>query len=99
MEVFHHITVFLISEPEKASLVEAGIVFRNRDVTRGPRGESASFNIFEEDPRWGKVGAILASLGERDGMPKEFRVQDLSNDGAHMGRNHAADEGKRCGAP
>jgi hypothetical protein len=76
MELFHHITVFLISEQEKASFLEAGIVFR--DVTRGPRGESVSFDIGEDDPRWEKVVAVVASLEEREGIPKKYRVQDLS---------------------
>jgi len=76
MALFHHITVFLISEEEKASFADAGVVFR--DFTRGPRGESASFDIGEDDPRWEKVVALIGSLKERDGIPKEHRVQDLS---------------------
>ncbi len=76
MGLFHHITVFLISEQEKASFSEAGVVFT--DVTRGPRGESVNFDIGEDDPRWGKVFSLLASLEERDGMQKEYRVQNLS---------------------
>lgn len=76
MELFHHITVFLISEQEKASFSEAGVVFT--DVTRGPRGESVNFDIGEDDPRWEKVVSLLASLEERDGMPKEYRAQNLS---------------------
>ena len=30
------------------------------------------------DPRWKRVSAVLGSLQERDGIPKEHRVQDLS---------------------
>ena len=76
MGLFHHITVFLISEQEKASFSEAGVVFT--DVTRGPRGESVDFDIGEDDPRWEKVVSLLASLQERDGIPKKYRVQNLS---------------------
>jgi hypothetical protein len=76
MELFHHITVFLVSEQERASFLEAGIVFR--EITRGSRGESVSFYIGEDDPRWEKVAAVVTSLEERDGIPKEYRVQDLS---------------------
>ncbi len=76
MGPFHHITVFLISEQEKASFSEAGVEFT--DVTRGPRGDSLSFDIGEDDPRWEKVAALAASLEGREGMPKKYRVQDLS---------------------
>ena len=76
MGLFHHITVLLISEEEKAAFADAGVVFT--DFTRGPRGECGSFDIGEDDPRWQKVVALVASLEERDGMPKEYRVQDLS---------------------
>jgi hypothetical protein len=76
MALFHHITVFLISEEQKASFADLGVVFT--DFTRGPRGESASFDIGEDDPRWEKVVALIGSLKERDGIPKEHRVQDLS---------------------
>lgn len=76
MGLFNHITVFLISEQEKASFSEAGVVFT--DVTRGPRGESVEFDIGEDDPRWEKVVSLLATLEERDGMPKEYRAQNLS---------------------
>jgi hypothetical protein len=76
MTLFHHITVFLISEQEKASFVEAGVVFT--DVTRGTRGESVNFDIGEDDPRWGKVVSLMASLDEREGMPKKYRIQNLS---------------------
>ncbi len=76
MGLFHHITVFLISEEEKASFSGAGVVFT--DVTRGPRGESVNFDIGDDDPRWERVVALLASLEGRDGIPKEYRVQNLS---------------------
>ena len=75
-ELFHHITVFLISEQEKASFLSLGISFR--ETTKGPRGESVTFDIAEADPRWGKVVELIESLDERDGMPKEYRVQDLA---------------------
>jgi hypothetical protein len=76
LQLFHHITVFLISKPEKASFSEIGVVFTT--VTRGSRGESVDFDIGEDDPRWERVVSLIASLEERDGMPKKFRVQDLS---------------------
>ncbi len=76
MGPLHHITVFLISEQEKASFSDVGIAFA--DVTRGPRGESVSFDIGEYDPRWERVVALLASLEGREGIPKEYRVQNLS---------------------
>jgi hypothetical protein len=76
MGLFHHITVFLISEQEKALFSEAGVGFT--DVTRRRRGESVSFDIGEDDPRWDTVTAIIASLEERDGIPKKYRVQNLS---------------------
>jgi hypothetical protein len=76
MGLFHHITVFLISEQEKALFSEAGVGFT--DVTRGRRGESVSFDIGGDDPRWDTVTAIIASLEERDGIPKKYRVQNLS---------------------
>ncbi len=85
MQLFHHITVFLISEQKKASFSEAGIVFTN--VTRGPRGESVSFDIGEDDPRWERVVALMASLEGCEGMPKEYRVQNLSMTAPTMEEN------------
>ena len=76
MGLFHHITIFLISEQEKASFSEAAVVFS--EVTRGPRGESVNFDIGEDDARWESVVSLLASLEGREGMPKEYRVQNLS---------------------
>ena len=76
MGLFHHITVFLISEQEKVSFSEAGVEFT--DVTHGSRGESVSFDIREDDPRWERVVAIISALEGRDGMSKEYRVQNLS---------------------
>jgi hypothetical protein len=67
--------VLLISEQEKASFLEAGVDFTY--VTRGPRGESVSFDIGEDDPRWERVIALIASLEGRDGIPKEYRAQNL----------------------
>ena len=75
MNLFHHIIVFFISEKEKAEFLEAGVVFKN--VTRGPRGECAEFDIGEEDSRWKSVAALLASLEANQQVEKEFRVQDL----------------------
>jgi hypothetical protein len=76
MNLFHHITVFFISEQEKAAFLAAGVEFT--EVTRGSRGESASFDIGEHDPRWERVAALVASLEGNDRVPREYRVQDLS---------------------
>jgi len=85
MGLFHHITVFLISGQEKESFLEAGIEFT--DVIRGPRGESVNFDIGEDDPRWERVVALLASLEGREGIPKEYRVQNLSMTAPTMKEN------------
>jgi hypothetical protein len=76
MGLFHHITAFLISEEEKESFLAAGVEFT--DVIRGPRGESVNFDIGEDDPQWKRIAALIASLEAREGMPKEYRVQNLS---------------------
>src|SRR6266700_8058284 len=76
MGLFHQITVFAISEEEKADFLKAGLEFK--EVTRGPRGECAIFEIEEADSRWERVVALMASLEERDGIPKKYRVQNLS---------------------
>lgn len=70
MSLYHHITVFLISEAEKKQLLEAGVVFTS--VTKGSRGESATFDIGEDDPNWKKLTALIASL------EGEHRIQDLT---------------------
>lgn len=76
MGLFHHIDVFFISAQEKAAFLEAGVIFV--DVTRGPRGECVSFDIGEDDPRWERIAALVASLEGNDQVEKKFRVQDLS---------------------
>lgn len=76
MGLFRHITVFRISEQEKASFLAAGVEFT--EVIREPRGESVNFDIGEDDPRWKSVVSLISSLEGREGMPKEFRVQNLS---------------------
>lgn len=75
MKLFHHITVFFVSEKEKAALLEAGVEFTA--VTRGPRGESIILEIGEDDPPWERVAALLGSLKGNDRLPKKHRVQDL----------------------
>lgn len=75
MALFHHITVFGVSEQEKANFLEAGVEFR--EITCGPRGECAIFEIQEGDPRWSKVFAVIDALQEHDGIPKKYRVQNL----------------------
>ena len=76
MGPFHHITVFAISEEEKAAFRRVGVEFK--EFTRGPRGDCGIFEIGEGDLRWEQVAAVVASLEGRGGTPKEFRVQDLS---------------------
>jgi Domain of unknown function (DUF4375) len=49
-----------------------------RSITRGERGESVQFDMGDLDQRWKRVADVLGSLQERDGLPKEHRVQDLS---------------------
>jgi hypothetical protein len=73
MGPFHHITVLLISEEEKASFLDAGVVFTT--VTQTWRGESVGFDIGEGDPRWENVVALTASIKGHAGMPKKYRVQ------------------------
>jgi hypothetical protein len=75
MRVFHHIIVFCISKQEKAAFFEAGVEFTA--VTRGPRGECAILEIGEDDPRWERVAALVASLEGNNRVPKNCRVQDL----------------------
>jgi len=76
MGLFHHITIFFISEQERKDFLEAGVEFI--DVTRGPRGECVSFDMGEDDPRWERITALVASLEGNDQVPKKYRVQDLS---------------------
>jgi hypothetical protein len=85
MALFHRITLFLISEQEKALFLEAGVEFA--DVTDGPRGESVSFDIGEDDPRWERVVALIASLEGHEGIAKEYRVQNLSMTAPTMKEN------------
>jgi uncharacterized protein DUF4375 len=73
MGPFNHINVLLISEEERASFVDAGVVFTT--VTHTWRGESVGFDISEDDPRWERVVAIVESIKGRAGMPKKYRVQ------------------------
>jgi len=72
MGPFHHITVLLISEEERASFLDAGVVFTTGTHTW--RGESVGFDISEDDPRWERVVALMASIKGRGGMPKKYRV-------------------------
>jgi hypothetical protein len=57
MNLYHHITVFFISEAEKEHFQEAGVTFTT--ITRGPRGEAGTFEIGEDDPKWKSVAAVL----------------------------------------
>jgi hypothetical protein len=74
-KLFHYVTVFFISEKEKADFREVGIDFKR--VTKGPRGEAAAFEIGEEDARWVGVAALLASLESNHQASKKRRVQDV----------------------
>jgi Domain of unknown function (DUF4375) len=76
MARFHHITIFAITETEKEDFLKAGVEFK--EFTRGPRGKCAIFEIEEADSRWETVVALLASLEGREGIPKKYRVQNLS---------------------
>jgi hypothetical protein len=76
MGPFHHITVLLISEQEKASFLDAGVVFTR--VTHSKRGECVEFDIGEGDSRWERVVSLMASIKGRAGMPKKYRVQNVS---------------------
>jgi Domain of unknown function (DUF4375) len=75
MKLFHHITVFFIIEQEKADFLEAGIEFT---VIRGSRGECVMFEIEEDDPRWERAVALVASLEANDRVPQKYRVQNIS---------------------
>ena len=85
MGLFHQITIFLVSEEEKASFLEAGIEFT--EATRGPRGESVIFEIGEDDPRWERVVALTSALEGRGSIPKEYRVQNLTMTAPTMKEN------------
>jgi hypothetical protein len=74
--LFHHITVFFISETEKATFCEAGVEFKS--VSDGPRGQAATFEIGEDDPRWARISELLASLEGNDQVSQKHRVQDIS---------------------
>ncbi len=76
MKLLHHITVLGISEKEKADFLEAGVEFK--EVIRGSRGESAIFEIGEDDPRWERIAVLIASLEGNKQIPKNYRVQKLS---------------------
>lgn len=69
MHLFHHITVFSLSEEEKRAFAEAGVEFSRTMNTS--RGETVMFDIGENDPRYERVAALLRSLD-----PK--RVRDFS---------------------
>lgn len=75
MKPFHHITVLFISEQEKAEFLAAGVEFT---TIHGSRGECVTFEIGEDDPRWEKVVARLASLEGNDRVPRKYRVQNIS---------------------
>jgi Domain of unknown function (DUF4375) len=70
MSLYHHITVFSVSESEKARLLEAGVTFTN--VTKGSRGEAVTFDIGEDHPNWKQIAELIASLSG------DFRSQDLT---------------------
>ena len=91
MKLFHHIIVLFTSEQEKADFLEAGVVFKN--ITRGSRGECVEIDIGDEDPRWGSVAALLASLEGNEQVEK--RCAGPPHDRA-LGREHTADERTRC---
>ena len=61
MHLFHHIVVFSLNEEEKRAFREAGVEFTR--TTKTSRGETAMFEIGEDDPRYERVAALLKSLG------------------------------------
>jgi hypothetical protein len=69
MHLFHHITVFSLSEQEHGAFVEAGVEFTRTMNTS--RGETVMFDIGENDPRYERVAALLRSLDAK-------RVRDFS---------------------
>jgi hypothetical protein len=94
MALFHHVTVFLISEQEKASFSEIGVVFD--EVTREPRGESVNFDIGEDDPRWEKVVALNGIFGgtrrDTEGVPGAESCHGRT----HNERELTANDKTRC---
>jgi len=69
MHLFHHITVLLISEDEKRDFLEAGVEFTRAMKTS--QGETVTFEIGENDPRYQRVAALLRSFDAK-------RIRDLS---------------------
>ena len=69
MHLFHHITVFSLNEEEKGAFLEAGVEFTRTMQTS--QGETATFEIGEDDRQYERVAALLKSLGTE-------RVQDFS---------------------
>ncbi len=70
MTLYHHITVFSITESEKARLLETGVTFTN--VTKGSRGEAVTFDVGEDHPNWKQIAGLIASLHG------DVRSQDLT---------------------
>jgi tetratricopeptide (TPR) repeat protein len=62
MGLFHHIVVYSPNEQEQHAFKEAGVEFKL--ISKASGGESVTFEIGEDDPRWNKVEALLRSLGE-----------------------------------
>ena len=66
MKTFHHVTISIASEQQRAEFLEAGV-----KLPRGlkmPRGrELLTFDIAEHDPRWEKVTLLI----------KKFKAFDL----------------------
>jgi hypothetical protein len=75
MELFHHVSIFIISEEEKARFAEIGVRF---SVGKGLEGLIACFDILDSDPRWPRVVTLLGSLEARQGRSKAQRALDLS---------------------
>lgn len=61
MHLFHHIVVFSLNEEEKRAFLEAGIEFTR--TTKASRGETVTFEISDDDPRYKRVDALFKSLG------------------------------------
>jgi Domain of unknown function (DUF4375) len=71
--MFHIVSILLVSEEEKRDLLLAGVEFKR--VERTNLGESVTFELEEDDPRWPAVLKSLASIKGNNHLPKERRIR------------------------
>jgi tetratricopeptide (TPR) repeat protein len=62
MDLFHHIVAYRLNEREKQAFMDAKVEFTR--IFKVPDGETVIFEIGEADSRWGRVEALLRSLGD-----------------------------------